>query len=41
MGYMYQGDAAIYASLTVEVPRPLDNRTVVEDIEQLSRYDCR
>ena len=35
MGYMYQGDAAIYASLTVEVPRPLDNRTVVEDIEQL------
>lgn len=37
MGYMYQGDAAIYASLTVEVPRPLDNRTVVEDIEQL--YD--
>lgn len=35
MGYKYQGDAAIYASLTVEVPRPLDNRTVVEDIEQL------
>lgn len=35
MGYMYQGDAVINASLTVESPKPLDTRTVVEDIENL------
>lgn len=35
MGYMYQGDAVLNASLTVESPKPLDTRTVVEDIENL------
>lgn len=37
MGYKYQGDAVIHASLTVETPRPLDTRTVVDGIENL--YD--
>lgn len=35
MGYKYQGDAVMYASLTVEAPRPLDIRTVVDGIENL------
>lgn len=37
MAYKYQGDAVMYASLTVEAPRPLDTRTVVDGIENL--YD--
>lgn len=37
MSYKYQGDAVMYASLTVEAPRPLDTRTVVDGIENL--YD--
>ena len=37
MGYKYQGDAVINASLTVDSPKPLDVRTVVEDIDAL--YD--
>ena len=35
MGYKYQGDATIGASLTVTTPRPLDTRSVVEDLEGL------
>lgn len=35
MGYKYQGDAIINASLTVNTPKPLDARSVVEDINEL------
>ena len=37
MGYKYIGDAIMYSSLTVESPKPLDARSVVEDINAL--YD--
>lgn len=35
MGYKYQGDVVINASLTVDTPKPLDSRTVVEDLTEL------
>ena len=41
MGYKYQGDATIGASLTVTTPRPLDTRTVVEDINALYDIDSK
>lgn len=37
MGYKYTGDAILGASLTVNVPKPLDSRTVVDNLHQL--YD--
>lgn len=37
MGYKYQGDVIINAALTVNTPKPLDTRTVVEDLNAL--YD--
>jgi len=33
--YKYTGDSIINASLTVQVPKPLDNRTVVNNIYEL------
>jgi len=33
--YKYTGDSIINASLTVKVPKPLDNRTVVNNILEL------
>jgi len=33
--YKYTGDSIISASLTVQVPKPLDNRTVVNNIHEL------
>lgn len=37
MGYKYQGDAVMYASLTINTPKPLDSRSVVDNISEL--YD--
>jgi hypothetical protein len=33
--YKYTGDSIISASFTVQVPKPLDNRTVVNNIQEL------
>lgn len=41
MGYKYQGDATLGASLTVTTPRPLDTRSVVEDINALYDIDSK
>ena len=33
--YKYTGDSILNASFTVQVPKPLDNRTVVNNITEL------
>lgn len=35
MGYTYQGDAILNVSLTVDTPKPLDTRSVVNNISEL------
>lgn len=35
MAFKYNGDATIGVSLTVETPKPLDNRTVVDNLAEL------
>lgn len=35
MAFKYNGDATIGVSLTVETPKPLDNRTVVDNLTEL------
>lgn len=37
MGYKYTGDSVLGLSLTVNAPKPLDSRTVVDNLQQL--YD--
>lgn len=37
MGYKYQGDAVLNVSLTVDAPKPLDVRSVVDNVSEL--YD--
>ena len=37
MGYKYIGDSVLGLSLTVNAPKPLDSRTVVDNLQQL--YD--
>lgn len=35
MAFKYTGDATLGVALTVETPKPLDNRTVVDNLEEL------
>lgn len=35
MAFKYTGDATLGVGLTVEIPKPLDNRTVVDNLEEL------
>jgi glucose/arabinose dehydrogenase len=35
MGYKYTGDSVLGLSLTMNIPKPLDTRTVVENTEAL------
>ncbi|MGN0966704.1 MAG: hypothetical protein ACI4OP_03820 [Candidatus Coprovivens sp.] len=35
MAFKYIGDAALGVGLTVETPKPLDNRTVVANLSEL------
>ena len=35
MAFKYTGDATLGVALTVETPKPLDNRTVVDNLDQL------
>lgn len=37
MGYKYTGDSVLGLSLTIDTPKPLDSRTVVDNLQQL--YD--
>lgn len=35
MAFKYTGDSVLGVSLTVEAPKPLDNRTVVDSVSEL------
>nr|UVX55559.1 MAG: hypothetical protein [Bacteriophage sp.]UWG93908.1 MAG: hypothetical protein [Bacteriophage sp.]DAE31172.1 MAG TPA: hypothetical protein [virus sp. ctML55]DAW92027.1 MAG TPA: hypothetical protein [Bacteriophage sp.] len=35
MAFKYTGDATLGVALTVETPKPLDNRTVVNNLDEL------
>ena len=35
MAFKYTGDATLGVALTVETPKPLDNRTVVDNLDEL------